>query len=157
MPHDAEQFFQLYERYRYSDQFQFYTSRQKEFSRAQNQALTISIGLIFLAALAGALETIPLPWFKLACLLLAAICPVLSTALTAYNTLYAFEQQAKLYRDALYNLQKVRVHLPEAHQGLSEDHFVQQLHTYVHEVEKILQVERGQWGQLARNMKPPEI
>lgn len=157
MPHDADQFLHLYERYRYHDQVQFYKSRQKEFSQAQNQALTISIGLIFLAALAGALEAIPLSWLRLLCLLLAAICPVLSTALTAYNTLYAFEQQAKLYRDALYNLQKVRVHLPILHQGLHEADFAQQLHTYVHEVEKILQVERGQWGQLAKSMKPPEI
>lgn len=157
MLHDAEQFFKLYERYRYSDQFQFYENRQKEFAHAQNQALAISIGLIFLSALAEALESIPLSWLRITCLLLAAICPILSTTLTAYNTLYAFEQQAKLYRDALYNLQKVRIHLPVAQQGLSERDFAQQLHTYIREVEKILQVERGQWGQLVRNIKLPEI
>lgn len=157
MSSEAEQFFQLYERYRHNDQIQFYRDRQKEFSHAQNQALTVSIGLILLAALAGALETIPLPWLKLACLLLAASCPLLSTALTAYNTLYAFEQQAKLYQDAYYNLQKARVLLPRTQQGVSEIDFAKQLHTYVYEVEKILQVERGQWGQLAKTMKPPEI
>ncbi len=156
MSPDAEQFLQLYQRYRYEEQFKFYTSRQKEFTRAENQAFAISIGLIFIAALAGALEGIPLSWFRLVCLLTAAICPMLSATLTGYTALYAFEQQAKLYQDALYNLQKVRMHLPATQQGLSEADFAQQLHVYVQEVEKILQVERGQWGQLARNMKPPE-
>ena len=157
MSRDAEQFSKLYERYRYNDQIQFYQNRQKEFAHAQNQALMISISLIFLSALAGALESIPLSWLRLICLLLAAICPVLSTTLAAYNTLYAFEQQAKLYRDAFYNLQKVRIYLPAMQQGGNKSDFAQQLHTFVHEVEKILQSEQGQWGQLARNMKPPEI
>lgn len=56
MPLDPEQFLQLYQRYRYEDQCEFYTSRQQEFTHAQNQAFTLSIGLIFLASLAGALE-----------------------------------------------------------------------------------------------------
>lgn len=157
MLHNAEQFLHLYERYRHRDQIEFYKNRQKEFSHAQNQALSLSIGLIFLAALAGALEATPLPWLRLVCLLLAAICPILSTALTAYSALYAFEQQAKLYQDAFYNLQKARAQLPEMHDGLSEDKFSQQLQTYVQQAEKILQIEHGQWGQLARTIKPLEM
>ncbi len=157
MPHDARQFLRIYERYRYRDQLAFYRDRQKEFSRAQNQTLSLSIALIFLAALAGALEAIPLSWLRLVCLLLAAICPILSTALTAYNTLYAFGRQAKLYQDAFYNLQKVRAQQLEDQQGLSDDEFSRQLHRYVQQVEKILQIEQGQWGQLARTMKPLEM
>lgn len=156
MPLDPEQFLQLYQRYRYEDQCMFYMSRQREFTHAHTQAFTLSIGLIFLAALAGALEGLPLPWLRLACLLTAAICPVLSVMLTGYTALYAFEQQAKLYQDALYNLQKVRMYFPDARQGRSEAEFTRQLQEYVQKVEQIFEAEQGQWGQLARTMKPPE-
>lgn len=157
MPPDAERFFRLYQRYRFEDQYTFYSSRRQAFTRAQNRTFSLSLGLIFLAALAGSLETLSWPWLKLVCLLTAVICPILSTALTGYNALFAFERQAKLYQDALSNLQKARVYLPVLQPGLSEADFTQQLNTYVQEVEKVLQTEQGQWGQMAKNMKPPEM
>ena len=157
MSRETEQFLELYKRYRYEDQSKFYLSRQKEFARSQKQAFLISIGLIFLAALAAALEAIPLPWLRETCLLAAAICPVLSTALAGYNALYAFEQQAKIYQDAFHNLQRARTHFPVMQEDQSEADFAQQVSAYVQEVENILRVEQGQWGQLAKSMRPPEI
>jgi hypothetical protein len=155
--HDTEQFFQLYLRYRHKDQFDFYASREKEYRRAQSQALGMSIGLILLASLAGAFEALPLSWFEHLCLLVAAICPVLATALAGYNALYAFEQQAKLYRDARQNLERILVQTSLIQQGLHSPDFASHIHTYVHEVESILHTESGYWGQLAKTMKPPEI
>jgi hypothetical protein len=109
---DTRQFLQFYQRYRHQHQLEFYTSREEEFSHAQNEAIWLSFGLIFFAALAGVLASIFSGGFQLVCLLLAAICPVLSSTLAGYNALYAFEQQAKIYRDARQNLEKLAVALP---------------------------------------------
>lgn len=155
--HDVDSFLKLYQQYRYKNQLNFYISRQQEFTRAQTQALVLSTGLILLVALAGALEAIDVSWFRLLCLLVAAICPVLSTALIGYTALYAFEQQAKIYQDAIHNLRKIRAQMPGLQTSLSKADLAQQVSVYVSEVERILQKEQGQWGQLAKNMKPPEI
>ncbi len=154
---DDQQFHKLYQIYRYEDQFNFYKARRVEFTKAQTQAITISIVLILLAAVAGGLESINVPWLKLTCLLVAAIFPLLSTALAAYSVLYAFEQQAKLYQDTSNNLLLAQALAPNVKQGLSDDGFTEQLGKYVDEVEKIFLVEQGQWGQLAKKMKPPEV
>lgn len=153
---EDSQFLELYRRFRYEDQINFYKNRHREFSRAQAQAITISIVLIFLAAIAGALESIDVPWLRITCLLAAAICPVLSTMLAAYNALYAFEQQAKLYQDTTHNLLQARVLIPPLKAELSDGEYDGQLKNFVKEVEGIFLSEQGQWGQLARNMKPLE-
>lgn len=155
--YDVDGFLKLYQQYRYEDQLNFYISRQQEFTRAQTQALVFSTGLILLVTLAGALEVINVPWFRLLCLLVAAICPVLSTALIGYIALYAFEQQAKLYQDAIHNLHKMRAQMPSLQASLNKNDLAQQVSVYVSDVERILQKEQAQWGQLAKNMKPPEI
>src|SRR3954464_194824 len=106
---DDRQFLELYRKYRYEDQLNFfYKKRQRAFQKAQVQAISISIGLMFLVVLAGAFQSIDIPWLKATCLLVAAICPVLSTAIAGYSTLYAFELQAKLYQDTINNLQRAR-------------------------------------------------
>jgi len=153
---DDRQFLELYHKHRYEHQLDFYKKRQGEFTKAQTQAIVISIGLMFLVFLAGAFESVDVPWLKLTSLLAAAICPVFSTAFAAYSALYAFEQQAKLYQDTIINLQRARVLLPDVKQGQSEVPFGAQLDKYVQEVENIFLVEQGQWGQLAKKMKPSE-
>ncbi len=155
---DDQAFFKLYQKYRYEDQFKFYKNRRLEFEKARTQAIWASIGLMFLAAVAGSLEPINIPWLKLTALLLAAICPVLSTAIAAYDALYAFEQQAKLYQDTINVLSQARALAPDpkVKPVLSDEEFAQELSKYVHEVEKIFLVEQGQWGQLAKKMKPHE-
>ncbi len=155
---DDRQFQELYHKHRYEHQLDFYKKRQGEFTKAQTQAIVISIGLMFLVFLAGAFESVDVPWLKLTCLLAAAICPVLSTAVAAYSALYAFEQQAKLYQDTIINLQRARVLLPDVDvkQGQSETALGTQMDKFVDEVENTFLVEQGQWGQLAKKMKPSE-
>lgn len=153
---EDSQFLELYQSFRYEDQLKFYQSRQREFTGAQTQAITISIGLIFLAAIAGVFESTDVPWLRILCLLAAAICPVLSTALAAYNALYAFEQQAKLYQDTAHNLLLARVLIPTLKPGLSDREYADQLKNFVQEVEGIFLAEQGQWGQLAKKMRPLE-
>jgi hypothetical protein len=151
-----KEFLSLYRLYRYENQLKFYQDRRGAFTRAQTQAITLSIGLIFLAAIAGVFESTDVLWLKILCLLLAAICPVLATTLAAYSALYGFEQQAKLYQDTIINLQRARALEPDGQPGLSEDDFRTQLDKFVHEVENTFLAEQAQWGQLAKEMKPSE-
>src|SRR5947209_8791808 len=103
---ELQQFFSLYQEHRYKNQVNWYTSTRTEFDKAHNQALWLNIGLLGITSLASFLSTISSfpSWLKLTCLLLAAICPVISTGIAAYNTLYGFEQQEKLYKDTIKNL-----------------------------------------------------
>ena len=154
--HEDQQVLKLYQKHRYEDQLNFYKQRHRELTMAQTQAIFISIGLMFVVCLAGALEQVNVQWLNLTCLWVAVICPILSTALAAYSTLYAFEQQAKLYQDTLNNLQRARVLLADLEQRPSDDDFAVRLGNYVQTVENIFEAEQGQWGQLAKKMKPAE-
>ncbi|GAC1618257.1 MAG: hypothetical protein NVS4B11_08200 [Ktedonobacteraceae bacterium] len=137
----------------------FYDSRIKEFERAHTQATWISIILMGLTVLTGSIgSTNNIPaWLKLACQLAAAIFPVLSTVVAAYNSLYGFEQQAKLYEDSIENLLEAKHDLmPNSLASLDEGQFTSRVDKYVKDVEKVFRVEQGQWGQLAKKLKPHE-
>jgi hypothetical protein len=154
---DNTQFLALYKAHRYEDQLQFYKNRHEEFEAANTQAVTISIVLIFLTALtAGVASSTNISWLKLTCLLVAAISPILSSALAGYSALYGFEQQAKLYQDTLNNLLQTSTKEPDLQQDLSDTSSAQKIDEYVYEMENVLLVEQGQWGQLARELKPSE-
>ena len=88
--------------------------------------------------------------------MLAVIFPGLSTALSAYDGLYAFERQAKLYRDAANAVHRARADAPDLKQGLTETDYRRALSAYVYEVESIFRQEQGQWGQLINEIKPAE-
>ncbi len=147
---ETDQFFQLYQRYRFENQLDFYTKRHEEFKRAQDQAILCSIGLSFLAMFAGALETLSVPWLKVVCLFFVAICPVLSSALAGYSALYDFEQQAKLYKDAMNNLEGIRARLPKIERAVEKAESPQHLNRYVQEVETVFRTEQGYWGQVIK-------
>src|SRR5947208_11714446 len=124
---DVHQFFTLYQKYRYEHQSDWYNRRRAEFENARTQAIWFNIILLGLTALAGilaAISSIPLG-LKVTCLLLAAILPVLSTAIAAYNTLYGFEQQAKLYQDTVNGLSDAYIAATDLtiKTGLSETEF----------------------------------
>lgn len=148
-----EQFLELYQKHRYEHQLKFYEDRRAEFDTANTEAVTLSIVLIFLAAIAGGVASaVETPWLKLMCLLVAAISPIISTAIAGYSVLYGFEQQAKLYHDTLGNLRKKHPPKFDAKHGLSDIALTQ----YVHDIENTFQMEQGQWGQLAGKLKPAD-
>jgi len=154
---DDKQFLELYQVERFEDQLEYYKRTREEFDRAKTEAIIGSITLIFLAGVAGiAASSVAIHWLKLFFLLLAAICPIFSSALAAYSTLYGFEHQAKLYQDTINNLLRARTLAPVPEQNLTGTEFARLLNDYVLEVEKTFQKEQGQWGQLAEHMKPPE-
>ena len=156
---NIREFFSLYQKYRFDDQLAFYKSRVEEFEQAHNQAISISIILLVLTALAGvvgSITSIP-PCLKLSSQLAATLFPILSTAIAAYNSLYGFEQQAKLYQDSIDNLINARNTLgPIALASLDDIQYTQHVEKYVEDVEKVFHDEQGQWGQLALKFKPPQ-
>jgi SMODS and SLOG-associating 2TM effector domain 1 len=154
---DDKQFLELYRVERFEDQLGYYKRTREEFDSAKTEAIIGSILLIFLSGAAGiAAATVDIHWMKLLFLLLAAIFPIFSTALAAYNTLYGFEQQAKLYQDTINNLLHARALAPVPEQNLTEDEFTYRVNDFVQEVENTFQKEQGQWGQLAEHFKPSE-
>jgi hypothetical protein len=78
--------------------------------------------------------------------------------MAAYNALYSFEQQAKLFQDTINALFQARILAPDPaiNPGLNEEEYACLLEKYVQEVEKVLLVEQGVWGQIAKNMKPSD-
>jgi hypothetical protein len=143
-----EQFLALYQRYRFEDQQGWYERRRAEFEAAYGQVITLTGLLMALAGTAGALAAADVGGLKTLWAVLAAVFPVLSTALSAYNGLYAFERQAKLYRDAANMMLRARADAPDLKPEITEAGYRRALSAYVNKVEGILRTEQGQWGQL---------
>ncbi|GAC1376777.1 MAG: hypothetical protein NVS2B12_35190 [Ktedonobacteraceae bacterium] len=173
-----EQFLEVYQRYRYKHQIAYYEGRQAEFETAQNEFINISTMLMILAALMSILPSTSVPdlfnealvfflpalakvdvptAFKIVCAVLAVIFPTLSAALSTYNSIYAFERQAKIYKDAAHRLHEARSRSPYMQQHWeSEGDYRQAVVEYVDQVEMVFSEERGQWGLLANEIQPIE-
>jgi hypothetical protein len=153
-----EQFLNFYQTYRHKDQVGFYQARCAEFGRARRQAIITAGVLMLLTTMVSIFAATNLIFLKPVWAALSVFFPALSTALTAYNSLFAFESQLKLYKDASRAL-----HSAEADAyGLrkSGDEAGKKIEAYVDRVEEILRKERGQWGQLTSEIKlvePPKL
>jgi len=137
-----ENFWQLYYQHRYENQLTFYEGRTKEFKKAQSQATILTIILMATASVVSIFGSADLLQFSTGWAVLAVFFPVLATALATYQSVYAFERQAKLYEDAAGVLTSVR--MPPTPEG-SPDAPIQD---YVEQIEYVFKMEQGQWGQL---------
>jgi len=151
-----EQFLKLYDQHRYREQIDYYEKRKKAFERAQSEFINISTVLMILAALMGILSSIDSWNFRLWWAVLAVIFPTISAALSAYNSLYAFEQQAKIFQDTALRLHEARVKSPYIRHLVQESDYHQAIGEFVNEVETVFVEERGQWGLLAHGIKEIE-
>ena len=142
----------FYGRHRIADQLGFYGSRQEQFERASGQALAVSAMLFGFSAAAGALAGTAVGWGR-AWAALATILPAISTALAAYVALYAFEQQSKIYGDAIRAVQAASRPVPDpeaAEGGRSPE---ENIADFVRRVESALRQEQAQWGQLTSQIQ----
>jgi len=151
-----EQFLSLYQTCRHKDQAGFYRARCAEFERARRQAIITAGVLMFLTAMVSILTTTDLFLPKWGWATLSVLFPALSTALTAYNSLFGFEQQLKLYQDASRALSRAEADAYGLRQAADEADYPNRLEAYVKQVEEILRKEQGQWGQLTSEVKPAE-
>ena len=86
--------------------------------------------------------------------ILAVAFPAFSTALAAYNGLYAFERQAKLYGDTANALLRADADSPDPMVAVDDEVFAAAVIAHVQQVEQILGGEQAQWGQLVGEIKP---
>jgi hypothetical protein len=150
------QFLQIYLKYRYQNQRSWYESREKEYRAANEQVITWKAILIGLTTLVSTLAATRVFGLQNIWSILAVLLPALSTALAAYDGLYAFSRHAKLYHDAALQLQRARGKAPDIQSGITSDEFSRQVAQFVEESENILRLEQGQWGQLVSQIEPVE-
>jgi len=144
---------QFYGEYRIDDQLRFYAERRDLFDRAIGQGLAVSAVLLGFASAAGALAGAALGWGEVWSAL-AAILPAMSTALAAFIALYAFEQQAKIYGDAVRAVQAASH--PVLDSGAPDGDPDKNATELVRRVEGALLQEQGQWGQLTAQIQIPD-
>lgn len=156
MSNRQKQFLNLYKTFRHDDQVRWYKARHAEFEKATKQAVILAGALMFLTAMVSVLTTTNLFWPKPVWAVLSVILPALSTAFTAYNSLFAFEQQSKFYQDAYRALHKAEASVYELRQAANEADHEARLEAYVNQVEEVFRKEQGQWGQLISEIKPVE-
>jgi SMODS and SLOG-associating 2TM effector domain 1 len=152
MSHRDEQFLELYRDGRVNDQLAYYDARVAEYERAHGQVVTVSATLAALAGVAGALAAADAFGQRPLWAALGVAFPALATAFTAYDALYAFQHQARLFQDAAELLDRARAAEPDPTQA-ADDRARSQ---YVTTVEGILVTESGHWGQLISDLKLPE-
>jgi SMODS and SLOG-associating 2TM effector domain 1 len=147
-----QDFLRFYEQYRIRDQITFYTGRLDEFDRATGQGLFVSATILGFASGAGALAGTTLGWAR-GWAAVAAILSALSTALAAYIALYAFEQQSKIYGDALRAVRVASRPTPDPDLPRSDRTPEQNIAEMVKRVEQVLRQEQSQWGQLTSQIQ----
>jgi SMODS and SLOG-associating 2TM effector domain 1 len=138
----AQQFVEVYRQARVEDQLKYYDRSAKRLESAHRQLLLTSAVVFGLSGAFGLIAGLDVPG-KLVWAIVATLLPALTTALSAFEGLYAFERLAKLYGDAARNLKRVQA--PQFADGEDERAAVA---GYVADVERIFRNERGQWGQL---------
>jgi hypothetical protein len=137
-----EQFLEVYRLARVEDQRGYHEHAAAKAEAAHRQLLLITAMVFGVSAAVAILAGLDISG-KLVWAVLAAVLPATTTVLSAYNGLYAFERVTKLSRDAARNLRRVQP--PQiAHADPQTS-----VSNYVADVERILEKERGQWGQLA--------
>ena len=154
MSQRAGQLLSFYREHRIDDQVSFYARRRTLFDHAANQALALSAMLLGLTAaaavLAGAHLSVAWLWSAL-----ATVLPAASTALTSYSSMYAFEQQSKIYGDALRAVRAAARSASAANPSMSGSP-EQEAAELVKRVEAVLRQEQAQWGQLTSQIEIPD-
>jgi hypothetical protein len=152
MTERADQFLRLYRQARVDDQDEYYDLRADEGERAHDQLLLASATVLALTSVAAFLAGLNITG-KLAWAIAATILPTISSALAAYEGLYAFERYAKLFRDAQRKL--LDIDPPELDAAADPAEATKLLTRYVAEVEGVFVSEQGQWGQLTGEIRAP--
>jgi SMODS and SLOG-associating 2TM effector domain 1 len=148
---DDGRLLELYRRCRVADQLMYYDDRGGEFDAAVSQlgilsAIVLALGSTAAALAGAAVEGTPV-WA-----VLAAVFPAIATALAAFGSLYAYEQQAKIYADAAKALRRLDRTLPDL---AAEQDSAAAVHQFITTAEDVFRREQGQWGQLVSELNPP--
>lgn len=146
------QLLDYYRKYRIDDQLNFYTRRKSLFDKATGQGLALAAMLLGLTSAVSALAGANVGWAKV-WLAASVILPAVSTALAAYLALYAFDQQAKIYGDAVRAIhatarQQPNPGGPQGGRAPEDD-----IADFVGKIEGAFRQESAQWGQLVSQVQ----
>ena len=151
MTADDGRLLELYRRCRVADQLMYYDDRGGEFDAAVSQlgilsAIVLALGSTAAALAGAAVDGTPV-WA-----VLSAVFPAIATALAAFGSLYAYEQQAKIYSDAAKALRRLDRAAPDL---AAEQDSAEAVHQFITTAEDVFRREQGQWGQLVSELNPP--
>lgn len=146
-------FLAFYEEYRRKSQSTWYRGRYSTYEQAHRQSVSWTSIVLFLSSVVSILSATVgdhefWPWgYEVAWSPLAAVLAATGTAIAAYRTLFGFQENARLYRDADNALAVIGADSPDQCEGCSEAG-VRTPAEYVPLVEQVFRREQGQWGQL---------
>lgn len=152
MSERGKELLRFYEDKRIRDQLGFYTGRLEQFDRATGQGLFISATILGFASAAGALAGTTVGWAK-EWAAVAAILAAVATAIAAYLALYAFEQQSKIYGDAVRAVRAASRPVPDPDAVPDDPDLDAHVAGLVSRVEQAMRQEQSQWGQLTSRMQ----
>jgi len=153
MTDDERRFLQFYETYRRQNQSDHYRKRYETYEEAHRQSVSLTAIVLFLSAVVSMLSAVvkdvayPPFGYHIAWSVWAAVLAAAGTAIAAYRTLYGFQENAGLYRDAYNALAFVGADSPDACEGCPQA-TVRTPADYLPLVEQVFRREQGQWGQL---------
>jgi SMODS and SLOG-associating 2TM effector domain 1 len=152
MSERGKELLRFYDEKRIKDQLGFYTGRLEHFDRATGQGLFISATILGFASAAGALAGTTVGWAK-GWAAVAAILAAAATAIAAYLTLYAFDQQSKIYGDAVRAVRAASRLAPDPDAAPDDPDLDAHVAGLVNRVEQAMRQEQSQWGQLTSQMQ----
>ena len=149
MSEREQQLASVYREHRLRHQRRHYDDRRDEYQRAGGQIALLTATLLALGGVAGVLSSADAFGARDAWAILATAAPALGTALLAYEALFGFERNAKIFGDASAALQLAELQRPQPDDPAA-------IAAWIEQVEGILQREQGQWGQLAADAESPK-
>lgn len=158
MNEQQRQFLEFYEKYRREAQSRWYRKRYETYERAHRQSVALTSFILFLSS---AVSIISVQWPRvrvwgetfLAWPVIAAVLAATGTAVAAYRSLYGFQENARLYRDADNALAAVVADSPDECEDC-DDATVRTPADYLPLVEAVFRREQGQWGQFVSQIRP---
>ncbi|MFD2093559.1 SLATT domain-containing protein [Blastococcus deserti] len=153
MSERTEELRAFYGEHRIADQLRFYSSRRTLFDRATGQVMALAAVILGSATAAGALggTDVGPTWLWP---VLATVLPAAAAAVTAYSTLYAFEQQSKIYADAIRAVRAAA--RPDPATSAAARSAEKDAAEWVQRSEAVFRQEQAQWGQLTSQIRFPE-
>jgi hypothetical protein len=157
MTDQEKRFLQFYEEYRRGAQSKWYRNRYETYERAHRQSVTLTSFVLFLSSAASILSV---RWqqpklgygMHLSWPVLAAVLAATGTAIAAYRSLYGFQENSRLYRDADNSLAAVLADSPVECENCPEA-TIHNAADYIPKVEEVFRREQGQWGQLVAQIR----
>ncbi|WP_420129090.1 SLATT domain-containing protein [Longimicrobium sp.] len=152
-----KQFLEFYETYRRGAQSKWYRNRFETYERAHRQSVTLTTLVLFLSSAASILSVAwerPTIWpgVTLYWPVIAAVLTAAGTAIAAYRSLYGFQENSRLYRDADNSLAAVLADSPVECENCPEA-AIRTIGDYIPRVEEVFRREQGQWGQLVAQIR----